>query len=95
MRFWQLSFLLLSGWFIAIGQAYLAVLSTDLPAGTVVFEAGVPYLGGKRKYAVSQDRTAWFALKLLKVHPHTGRVTLAKSLNCDGLQYPRLVTLCE
>jgi cadherin EGF LAG seven-pass G-type receptor 1 len=76
---------------LGLARAYLAVLSSDLPAGTVVFEAGVPHLGGKRRYAASQDRTAWFALKLLKVHPHTGRVSLAKSLNCDGLQYPRSV----
>ncbi|KAL7299168.1 hypothetical protein TKK_0007766 [Trichogramma kaykai] len=75
-----------------LASAYLAVLSSDLPPGTVVFEAGVPHLGGKRRYSASQDRTAWFALRLLKVHPHTGRVTLAKSLNCDGLQYPRLFT---
>ncbi|XP_016844332.1 protocadherin-like wing polarity protein stan isoform X2 [Nasonia vitripennis] len=87
-----LALLLLLGGFASLAQAYLAVLSSNLPAGTLVFEAGVPHLGGKRKYAASQDRTAWFALKLLKVHPHTGRVTLAKSLNCDGLQYPRLFT---
>lgn len=81
---------LLGLWQLADG--YLAVLSSNLEPGTVVFEAGVPQLGGKRKYEVSADRTAWFARKLLKVHPHTGRVTLAKSLNCDGLQYPRLFT---
>ncbi|XP_033222286.1 protocadherin-like wing polarity protein stan isoform X3 [Belonocnema kinseyi] len=73
-------------------ESYLAVLSSDLRPGSIVFEAGVPQLGGRRKYEVSRDRTAWFARKLLKVHPHTGRVTLAKSLNCDGLQYPRLFT---
>ena len=72
-----------------LAQAYLAVLSSELPAGTLVFEAGVPHLGGKRRYAPSHERTAWFALRLLKVHPHTGRVTLARALSCDGLQYPR------
>ncbi|XP_023246804.1 protocadherin-like wing polarity protein stan [Copidosoma floridanum] len=92
MRHWQPLLLLLLSGLVCLSRAYLAVLSSNLPAGTVVFEAGVPYLGGKRKYAASQDRTAWFALKLLKVHPHTGRVTLAKSLSCDGLQYPRLFT---
>lgn len=75
-----------------LSQGYLAVLSSDLAPGTVVFEAGVPQLGGRRRYEASGDRTAWFARKLLKVHPHTGRVTLAKSLNCDGLQYPRIFT---
>ncbi|XP_043461123.1 protocadherin-like wing polarity protein stan isoform X2 [Leptopilina heterotoma] len=75
-----------------LAECYLAVLSTDLRPGSVVFEAGVPQLGGKRKYEVSTDRTAWFARKLLKVHSHTGRVTLARNLNCDGLQYPRLFT---
>lgn len=71
---------------------YLAVLSSDLPAGSVVFDAGVPQLGGRRRYEASSERTAWFARKLLKVHPHTGRVSLARRLNCDGLQYPRLFT---
>ncbi|XP_008557612.1 protocadherin-like wing polarity protein stan [Microplitis demolitor] len=75
-----------------VTQAYLAVLSSNLPPGTLVFEAGVPQLGGRRKYEVSADRTARFARKLLKVNPHNGRVTLARSLNCDGLQYPRLFT---
>ncbi|XP_024946918.1 protocadherin-like wing polarity protein stan isoform X2 [Cephus cinctus] len=75
-----------------IAEGYLAVLSSNLPTGTIVFEAGVPQLGGRRKYEASSDRTAWFARKLLKVHPHSGRVTLARSLNCDGLQYPRLFT---
>ncbi|XP_015521680.1 protocadherin-like wing polarity protein stan isoform X1 [Neodiprion lecontei] len=75
-----------------LAEGYLAVLSSSLEPGTVVFEAGVPQLGGKRKYEASVDRTAWFARKLLKVHPHTGRVTLAKTLSCEGLQYPRLFT---
>lgn len=73
-------------------EGYLAVLSSTLPPGTLVFEAGVPKLGGRRKYEVSADRTARFARKLLKVNPYNGRVTLAKTLNCDGLQYPRLFT---
>ncbi|KAG7212572.1 hypothetical protein KM043_012871 [Ampulex compressa] len=76
----------------SVVDAYLAVLSSSTPAGTVVFEAGVPQLGGRRKYEVSKERTAWFARKLLKVHPHNGRVTLARSLSCDGLQYPRIFT---
>lgn len=75
-----------------LSEGYLAVLSSSTPAGTVVFEAGVPQLGGRRKYEASSERTAWFARKLLKVHPHTGRVTLAKTLSCDGLQYPRIFT---
>ncbi|KAK0088102.1 hypothetical protein PV325_013198 [Microctonus aethiopoides] len=75
-----------------VAESYLVVLSSDLPPGTLIFEAGIPKLGGRRKYEVSSDRTARFARKLLKVHPHNGRVTLAKSLNCDGLQYPRLFT---
>ncbi|XP_034944720.1 protocadherin-like wing polarity protein stan isoform X2 [Chelonus insularis] len=75
-----------------VTEGYLAVLSSNLPPGTLVFEAGVPRLGGKRKYQVSTDRTARFARKLLKVNPHNGRVILAKSLNCEGLQYPRLFT---
>lgn len=73
-------------------SGYLAVLSSSTPVGSVVFEAGVPQLGGRRKYEVSNERTAWFARKLLKVHPHTGRVTLARPLSCDGLQYPRIFT---
>ncbi|KAF7994935.1 hypothetical protein HCN44_004407 [Aphidius gifuensis] len=75
-----------------VADGYLVVLSSNLPPGTQIFEAGVPKLGGKRKYEVSSDRTARFARKLLKVNPYNGRVTLAKSLNCDGLQYPRLFT---
>lgn len=78
--------------FCTLTDAYLAVLSSSTPAGSVVFEAGVPQLGGRRKYEVSNERTAWFARKLLKVHPHTGRVTLARPLSCDGLQYPRIFT---
>lgn len=76
----------------ALAEGYLAVLSSDLPPGTLVFDAGVAQLGGRRKYEVSADRTARFARKLLKVNPHNGRVTLARSLSCDGLQYPRLFT---
>lgn len=75
-----------------LAEGYLAVLSSSTPVGTIVFEAGVPQLGGRRKYEVSNERTAWFARKLLKVHPHTGRVTLAKPLSCEGLQYPRIFT---
>ncbi|XP_051163355.1 protocadherin-like wing polarity protein stan isoform X2 [Leptopilina boulardi] len=84
--------LCLTGFCTTLAECYLAVLSSDLRPGSIVFEAGVPQLGGKRKYEVSTDRTAWFARKLLKVHSHTGRVTLARNLNCDGLQYPRLFT---
>ncbi|XP_018058154.1 PREDICTED: protocadherin-like wing polarity protein stan [Atta colombica] len=75
-----------------LGDGYLTVLPSSTPVGTVVFEAGVPQLGGRRKYEASSERTAWFARKLLKVHPHTGRVTLAKMLSCEGLQYPRVFT---
>lgn len=77
---------------LGLANAYLAVLPSSTPTGSVVFEAGVPQLGGRRRYEVSNERTAWFARKLLKVHPHTGRVTLARSLSCDGLQYPRIFT---
>lgn len=89
---WLLALVLLVGCLLGLTRAYLAVLSSSLPVGTVVFEAGVPHLGGKRRYQASSERTAWFALKLLKVHPHTGRVSLARSLSCDGLQYPRVFT---
>ncbi|XP_044577360.1 protocadherin-like wing polarity protein stan isoform X2 [Cotesia glomerata] len=75
-----------------VTEGYLAIISSNLSPGTLIFEAGVPQLGGKRKYDVSGDRTARFARKLLKVNPHNGRVTLARKLNCDGLQYPRLFT---
>ncbi|XP_012235255.2 protocadherin-like wing polarity protein stan [Linepithema humile] len=75
-----------------VSDGYLTVLPSGTPVGTVVFEAGVPQLGGRRKYEASSERTAWFARKLLKVHPHTGRVTVAKTLSCDGLQYPRVFT---
>lgn len=78
--------------FGTVSEAYLAVLSSSTPTGSLVFEAGVPQLGGRRKYEVSNERTAWFARKLLKVHPHTGRVTLARPLSCDGLRYPRIST---
>ena len=77
---------------ITLASSYLAVLSSNLPPGTLVFDAGVPKLGGRRKYEVSGDRTARFARKLLKVNPHNGRVTLARTLTCDGLQYPKLFT---
>ncbi|XP_046828165.1 protocadherin-like wing polarity protein stan isoform X1 [Vespa crabro] len=87
---WILPMCLAALWTLAEG--YLAVLSSSTPVGTIVFEAGVPQLGGRRKYEVSNERTAWFARKLLKVHPHTGRVTLAKPLSCEGLQYPRIFT---
>ncbi|XP_066601005.1 protocadherin-like wing polarity protein stan [Prorops nasuta] len=91
MSRWKWTFLLLAAvW--TVTEAYLTVISSRTPAGTVVFEAGVPQLGGRRKYEVSSERTAWFARKLLKVHPHNGKVTLAKTLNCDGLQYPRIFT---
>ncbi|XP_012288367.1 protocadherin-like wing polarity protein stan [Orussus abietinus] len=75
----------------SLASGYLAVLPSSLPPGSVVFEAGVR-LGGRRRYEASSERTAWFARKLLKVHPHTGRVTLSRSLSCDGLQYPRIFT---
>lgn len=91
MERWKWIVLLLAV-FWTLTDAYLAVVSSNTPAGSVVFEAGVPQLGGRRKYEVSSERTAWFARKLLKVHPHTGRVTLARPLSCDGLQYPRIFT---
>ncbi|XP_043283002.1 protocadherin-like wing polarity protein stan isoform X2 [Venturia canescens] len=83
--------ILLTG-LLSLTEGYLAVVSSELPPGTLVFDSGVPQLGGRRKYEVSADRTARFARKLLRVNPHNGRVTLARSLNCDGLQYPRLFT---
>lgn len=92
MARWRWVMLILTAVWTVTCDGYLAVLSSGTPVGTVVFEAGVPQLGGRRRYEASSERTAWFARKLLKVHPHMGRVTLAKTLSCDGLQYPRIFT---
>lgn len=91
MARWRWTLLILTTVWV-LGDGYLAVLPSSTPVGALVFEAGVPQLGGRRKYEASSERTAWFARKLLKVHPHTGRVTLARTLSCDGLQYPRVFT---
>ncbi|XP_063987386.1 protocadherin-like wing polarity protein stan [Diachasmimorpha longicaudata] len=88
---WMLTVACLLAGLAHVADSYLAVLSSTLAPGSLIFEAGIPRLGGRRKYEAS-SHTARFARKLLRVHPHNGQVTLARSLNCDGLQYPRLFT---
>ncbi|XP_049833037.1 protocadherin-like wing polarity protein stan isoform X1 [Schistocerca gregaria] len=79
--------------FIGCGNGYLIIVSEDEPPGSVIFNATLPRLGSNRHYKINTHKSANFVHRLLHVDQSTGRVSLRRHLDCDGIYYSNLFTI--